>query len=160
MEFLDLYDKNGNKLNKRILRGDKNLAEYEYIKLVTVWIKCQDKYLIQKTSQEKGGEYAVSGGHVQAGRTSLEQACLELKEELNLDLNLNQLKLLGNVYGKHIIFDVYLVEDNQLDKRNFILQQKEVAAVEWLDVNEVKQLINNGKMRKSTISQFEKFINK
>lgn len=54
MEFLDLYDQNGNKLNKKILRGDKNLAEYEYIKLVTVWLKCQNKYLIRKTSKQSG----------------------------------------------------------------------------------------------------------
>lgn len=34
MEFLDLYDKNGNKLNKRILRGDKELTKNVSIHLI------------------------------------------------------------------------------------------------------------------------------
>ena len=82
MELLDLYDNNGKLLNKTIVRGNKNFEENENIKLATIWIKSNNKYLIQKTSKEKGGEYAVSGGHVQAGLTSKQQACLELEEEL------------------------------------------------------------------------------
>jgi len=158
MEKLDLYDKNGNLLNKTIVRGDENLNDNEHIKLATIWIKSNGKYLIQKTSKEKGGEFAVTGGHVQAGKTSLEQACLELEEELNLNININQLKFLGNLYGKNVIFDVYFVEDNKFEKIKFVLQKEEVEHVEWLDANEIKQLIKDGKMRKSTVLQFQKFI--
>lgn len=158
MEILDLYDKNGKLLNKTIERGNKNFGENEYIKLATIWLKCKDKYLIQKTSKEKGGEYAVSGGHVQSGKTSAEQALLELQEELNLNIDIKQLKLLGNICGKNAIFDVYFVEDDKLDKTKFILQKEEVESVEWLSTEEIKQLINDNKMRKSTIAQFEQFI--
>ena len=158
MEFLDLYDKTGKSLNKKIVRGTLNLAKNEFIKLVTVWIKCQGKYLIQKTSKQKGDEYAVSGGHVQAGKTSLEQACLELQEELNLNLITNQLKLLGNILWQNLIFDVYLYEDDNLMQTNFDLQLSEVADVVWLSVDEIKVLATLGKVRKSTVLQLEQLI--
>ena len=155
MELLDLYDKNGKLLNKTIVRGDKNLKKNEYIKLATIWIKSNNKYLIQKTSKEKGGEYAVSGGHVQAGKTSLEQACIELQEELNLKVNPHQIKFLGNIYDKNAIFDVYFIENDELDKTKFTLQKEEVESVKWLVEDEIKKLIKNGEMRKSTGLQFE-----
>lgn len=53
MEFLNLYDDNGQILSKTIVRGSKNLLENENIKLVTIWIKCKNKYLIQESSIEK-----------------------------------------------------------------------------------------------------------
>ena len=160
MEILDLYDKNGKLLNKTVERGCKNLGDNEFIKVVTVWLECKGKYLVQKTAKEKGGEYAVTGGHVQSGKNSLQQACLELKEELGLTVTAKQLKFLGNVYANHVIFDVYWFSNNQLDKTNFVLQTEEVAAVSWLNENEIKQLINEGKVRPSTIVQFEQLIQK
>ena len=160
MEILDLYDKNGNLLNKTVERGCKNLGDNEFIKVVTVWLECKGKYLIQKTAKEKGGEYAVTGGHVQSGKNSLQQACLELQEELGLTVTAKQLKFLGNVYANHVIFDVYWFSNNQLDKTNFVLQIEEVAAVVWFDSDEIKQLISQGKVRPSTITQFEQLIQK
>ena len=160
MEILDLYDKNGKLLNKTVERGSKNLADNEFIKVVTVWLECKGRYLIQKTAKEKSGEYAITGGHVQSGKSSLEQACLELEEELGLTITAKQLEFLGNVYGNHVIFDVYLLSDSQLDKINFVLQTEEVAAVSWLNENEIKQLIDDGKVRPSTITQFEQLIQK
>lgn len=53
MEILDLYDKNGKLLNKTVERGSKNLADNEFIKVVTVWLECQGRYLIQKTAKKK-----------------------------------------------------------------------------------------------------------
>ena len=160
MEILDLYDKNGNLLNKTVERGCKNLGDNEFIKVVTVWLECKGKYLIQKTAKEKSGEYAVTGGHVQSGKNSLEQACLELQEELGLTVAAKQLKFLENVYGNHVIFDVYWFSNNQLDKTNFVLQTEEVAAVLWFDSDEIKQLISQGKVRPSTIVQFEQLMQK
>ena len=158
MELLDLYDNNGKLLNKTIVRGNKNFEENENIKLATIWIKSNNKYLIQKTSKEKGGEYAVSGGHVQAGLTSKQQARLELEEELALKISENDLQFLGNIYGPHRIFDVYAVENNNFDKLNFTLQEEEVESVVWLTADEIDHLISKDAVRKSTVEQFNKFI--
>ncbi len=64
MELLDLYDDFGNKLNKTIVRG-KVPNDGENIMLSVAYIKNKEgKYLIQKSSKEKGGFYTSTGGHV------------------------------------------------------------------------------------------------
>ena len=50
MEYLNVYDNNKNKLDKKIVRGDK-LSNDEHILVAVIFIKNKDnKYLIQKTS--------------------------------------------------------------------------------------------------------------
>ena len=158
MELLDLYNENGEKLNKTIQRGNKNLADNEFIKLTILWIKCKDKYLLQKTSEEKGGDYAVTGGHVPAGSDSLNHIIVEAKEELGLNLTTDKIKLLGSLILKRGIFDVYLFEDEMRDKVNFTLQTSEVEHVKWFTKEEIEEYIQKGLIRKSSIEQYNKFI--
>lgn len=158
MEMLQLFNKEGLPLNKSIPRGSKDFEENEYIKLATIWIKSKGKYLIQKCSAEKGGEFAVSGGHVQAGKTSKEQVVLELEEELNLHIAQTQLIFLGNIYRPHAIFDIFLCEDDGFIDKTFVLQKEEVEDVAWLSKQEISTLIKDEKFRTSSSEQFEKFI--
>ncbi len=158
MELLDLYNAQGEKLNKTIERGNKNIPDGEYFKLTTIWIKSKGKFLIQKASVEKGGEYAVSGGHVTAGSTSREHATVELREELGIDVNPNDLKFMGNIIAKHAIFDVYFYEDENLINKNFVLQESEVESVDWLTTSQIKKLIKDEKFRKSSEKQFNQFF--
>jgi len=158
MELLGLYDNDGRFLNKSIVRGNKNYNDGENIKLVTVWIECKGKYLIQKCSKEKGGEYAVSGGHVTFGNTSEEQAVLEIKEELDIDIDLKDLHFCGNIYRPHAIFDVYMIKDDDFDMNDCKLQESEVESVYWMTKGQIEKLIKNNEMRKSSEEQFVKFI--
>ncbi len=157
MELLDVFNKDGEKV-RTIVRGDKNLKEDEYIKLTTIWLKSGDKYLIQECSAEKGGEFAVTGGHVQSGKTTREQAIIELKEELNLDASAKDLKFLGTVPRTNAVMEVFLIEDDKLLGYNFTLQKEEVKAVFWLTKKEINDLIKSDNFRKSSAIQFDKFI--
>ncbi len=159
MEYLGIYDKDGREMpNKKILRGDKSLADDEYIKLAIVWIKSNKKYLIQKSSTEKGGDFAVSGGHVPYGVSSREQASVELQEELGVSINKDQLEFVGNISLPHCIFDVYLYEDDSLINSSIALQESEVEAVYWLSEDEINRLIKQGVFRNSSRLQYEKFF--
>ena len=157
MELLDIYDIDGNKTGKTIERGNKNFQDGEYIKLATVWLKSQGKYLIQKCSAERDSEYAVTGGHVTSGNTPLQQAAIEVKEELNLDIDENSLIYLGNIIRGHAMFEVFLYQDDKIINHPFTLQQEEVEDILWLDSLEINNLKNNG-LRPSTLQQFEKYI--
>ena len=159
MEYLDLYDIDGNLLNKVILRGDKSFEDGEYIKLAVIWLKCKDKYLIQKTSPQKGGEYAVTGGHVPTGFTSEEQAVVELNEELGIAISEDDITYLGTlIKGSHAMFDIYLYEDDNLCNAEFVLQEEEVENVSWYTKEEIESLISNGVFRESSTLHYEKFI--
>ena len=157
MEILDLYDKSGNKLNKTIIRGNKP-NENEYIKITVVYLKAQDKYLVQKCSEAKGGEYAITGGHVSSGNTSSKQAVIEVQEELGLDIIEEKLQLLGNIYKNTAMFDIYLYEDDSLINANTTLQLEEVESIEWLTKTEIENLIAKGLVRQSSVIHYEKYI--
>ncbi len=157
MEYLDIYDQNGNKTGKTIARGDKNFGDNEYIKLATIWIKSMGKYLIQKCSEDKGSEYAVTGGHVSAGNNPTKQASIELEEELGLNISPDKFTLLGSIVRGHAIFDVFIIEDDTLINKNFTLQTSEVEKVLWLDQDQIEDLKDKN-LRPSTMLQFDKFI--
>ena len=158
MEILDLFDKNGTPLNKTIARGSKAFLEGEYIKIVTVWIKCKDKYLIQKTSTNKHNEFAVSGGHIPTGKTPQTQAIIEIKEELGINLKESDLNYLGNMIWGHAIFETFIVFDDQFDQYQFTLQKSEVENIDWFTSQELDQLISNSNFRTSSALQYKKFI--
>ena len=157
MEKLDLYDIDGNLLGKTIVRGEKPNKD-EFIRLTVVYIKSGDKFLFQKCSVEKGGEYAVTGGHVSAGNTSQKQASVEIKEELGFDIDENKLQFVGNIFRGKAIFDVYLYEDEKLKNFTFTLQEEEVEDVCWLTKKEIENLINQGVVRESSRQHYEKFF--
>lgn len=158
MELLDLIDCDGNSLRRTIARGDKSFGEGEYIKLVVVYLKSHDKYLLQLTSEEKGREYAVTGGHVPTGVTTKEQAIIECEEELGIKLNIRNLEYLGNYPMGHGIFYVYKYEDDNLENIKMILQEEEVETVEWLTKEQIQKLIDDKLVRPSTCKSFKMFI--
>lgn len=158
MEYLDLFDINGKNLNKTILRGDKNFLDGEYIKICTVWIKNNDKFLIQKTSKEKGSDYAVSGGHVPSGTTPITQAVVELREELGIIISETDLNYIGREVIGHVIFEVYLLEYEKILEQKFELQKEEVENINWLTKPEIELLSNERLIRKSTLIQYNNII--
>lgn len=158
MELLDVYDINGNKTGRIVERNNCSLTENEKVKVVVVWLKCGNKFLIQKVSKQKGGLFAVTGGAVSSGNTSKIQAQIEVMEELGYNLDLSHLKFLGSFIHNDAIFDVYMFENNNLIKTNFVLQESEVESIYWLSKTEIEEKINMGIFRKSSIKGFEKFI--
>ena len=158
MEILDLFDINGNHLNKTMVRASRPISDGEYIKIVTIWIKCKNKFLIQKTSEAKHNEYAVSGGHVPTGTTPIEQAVIELDEELGIKITTGQLSYLGRVVRGHVLFETYLLEDDNFDTYPITLQETEVEDVLWLNSSEIEYLINKSDFRESSAMQYDKFI--
>lgn len=158
MEILDIYDINNNKTGKTIVRGDKNLNDGEYIKLVVIWIKDNDKYLVQKCSEEKGSVFAITGGHVSSGNEAKAQAVIEIEEELGVKIDENALELLGTITKKNAMFEVYILKDIINQNTKFVLQESEVESVSWLDQCQIESLINRGVFRKSSQMHYEKFI--
>ena len=157
MEKLDVYALDGTKTQKVVNRGEV-LGEGEYIKLAIVYLKCGNKFLVQKCSAEKGGEYAITGGHVSSGNTSKQQAKIEVMEELGLDIDLQKLEFVGSLVKGHGMFDVFLYQDNTLENHSFVLQTEEVESVFWLEKFEIDNIIEQNLMRASSCEHYKKFI--
>ena len=160
MELLDLYDDNGKKLNKTVERGQK--FDKGNIMLSIAFIKNSDnKYLIQKTSKEKGTKYSSTGGHVIHGETGLTTIIREIKEELGLNINPNELEFISLVKypTKPCLINLYLLKkDVYIEKLK--LQKEEVESVIWFTKKEILNLIKENKFLESHGYLFQKYINK
>lgn len=142
---------------KKILRGIKP-KEGNYINIVIVVIEnSKGKYLIQKTSKEKGMIWATTGGHVKSGQTCDEAIIEEIKEELGIDVTINELKHIQLNKFDVVFQDVYYLKKD-IDIKKIILQKEEVECVKWLSKSQIKKLINKNKFRKSNIKAFDYII--
>ena len=98
-ELRDLYDSNGNVTDKTYHKGEKVPDGY-YPMVVMVVIRNSDgKFLMQKRSINKGGDWGVTGGHPKSGESSLDgivQEAEQLDIETKTPEELDRLKRLWN----------------------------------------------------------------
>jgi NAD+ diphosphatase len=112
---------------------------------VAVLIKYQEKYLFTRRNKDpQKGFLDLSGGFTDPEESSEISCKRELKEELNLDINLEQLKFLGslpNIYFykniKYNTLDLFYLYEIQ-NETNFELQIEEISETVWLTKKQIK----------------------
>ena len=160
MEILDLYDDSGNKLDETIIRGTKP-SNGKNIMLSVVFIKNkEEKYLIQKSSKEKGGFYTTTGGHVTHNENGITTIIREMQEEIGLNVRKDDLVHINTIKypDRYCLFDIYLYEIDNIDLSNLILQKEEVESVLWLSREEIINLIRSGAFLTSHGYIFKNYI--
>ncbi len=160
MELIDLYDKNGNKLDKTYLRGDHShkFGKDEHIPIVMIYIENSNgEFLIQKTSKEKGSIYSSTGGHVDSGEEINDALIREVKEELGIDIDINEVEFVGHfITGAPIRFLYYLKKDIDINK--CVIDKNEVEFVKYMSVNEINNLIEERLFLESHAICFNKIL--
>ena len=150
-------DKERNLTGETIFKGEE-IPEGRYIVVVLVYIQNSDgKFLIQKRSDKKNGKYAATGGHPKSGENSKQGILTEVKEEIGLDLNPNDLKLYfaGRSDKERVFWDDYYVKIDVEDITKLTLQEDEVSSVEWFSEEEIKQLMKKDKFMINHYEEFE-----
>ena len=148
MEILSIYDNKKNKTDRKIIRGE-NLNIGDHILIAIVFIKNKDgKYLIQKTSKEKGGLYNSTGGHVLYNETSKETVVREIKKELGIEVKDEELEYIGDILLGIPFADIYYLEKD-ININKLSLQKEEVDSVSYMSEDEIYNLILQDKMLKS-----------
>lgn len=160
MEYLDIYDNDGNVTGKVIRRGDRNikLSDNEHIAVSVIYIENNDgNFLIQKTSEEKGGLYSSTGGHICHGETPLESIKREVFEELGVDISKDKIEELGFIlYDKPIRYMFYLKKD--IDISEVFIQREEVDYVVYMSISQIRELINKKMITESHGKIFEEIL--
>ena len=161
MEYLDLYDENRCLTGEKILRSkDMDIPLDRYINIVIVFIEnSKGEFLIQKTSKEKGSVFATTGGFVKSGSTNDKTIVEEIKEELGIDIDINDLKLVHTIKHKKAFHDAYYTMKD-IDIAKLKLQKEEVEYVKWMSIEEIESLIEKGEFRKGNIESFRYITNK
>ena len=151
MELLDIYDNDGNRTGRKIVRGDKTvkLNEGEHIAVGVIFIENdRGEFLIQKTSKEKGGEFSTTGGHIDSGETPLSSIKREVLEELGINIDNEKIEEYGfMLFDMPLRYLFYLKKNINIE--DVKVQEEEVDYVKYMSVEEINKLIESGEMLKS-----------
>lgn len=162
-EYTDLYDENKNLTGEKLFRekGTKLIVPKGRYSIVVLAFKENSKgeFLFQMTSKRKKNVWATTGGHVKSGQTSKEAIIEEIKEELGIDINEDEVKLFKTYKYDDAFKDVFYIKKD-IDINSLTYQEDEVEYVKYLTKDEILDLINNdGNIRKTNIDAFLDIIN-
>ena len=157
-EYTDLYDENKNLTGEKLFRekGTKLIVpKGRYSIVVLAFIEnSKGEFLFQMTSKRKKNVWATTGGHVKSGQTSKEAIIEEIKEELGIDINEDEVKLFKTYKYDDAFKDVFYIKKD-IDINSLTYQEDEVEYVKYLTKDEILDLINNdGNIRKTNIYAF------
>lgn len=140
----DILDEKGNKTGKTMKKG--LVPEGLYHQGADVWIiNSRNKILIQKRSPQKRNSpnvWAMTGGSVIKGETSLQTIERETKEELGISLNMKDIRLMKQYKTGTVLLDTYLIKQD-VDLKDVVMQEEEVCEVKWATYKEVEDIFNN-----------------
>ena len=140
-EMLDLVNEQGDPLGRAVPRSEAHRLGLRH-RTSHVWLVRRKngvlEVLLQKRSDEKDsfpGCYDISSaGHIPAGQGFVDSALREVKEELGVTAQPQDLILCGNVY--------LLWLDRDAEK--FTLQKEEISAVRWMPLADCLRNVENG----------------
>lgn len=160
-EYWDLYDKDRNKLEKVVKRGDK-LQDDEYHLVVNAWIKnSKNEFLITRRSANKAHPlmWECTGGSAIKGESSLQAALREVKEELGVEVNPETGKFIGSTLRYYPncpdILDVWIFESD-VSINKVTIQKEEVCDVMWANAEKIKELYNGNQFEAN--AYFEEIV--
>ena len=157
MEYLNLYDRNGNLLKEKCIRGVKT---DNLVGIVIIFIEnSKGEFLIQKTSLEKDSLFATTGGHVTYGLTFKDAIIKEVEEELGIDISNDNIIEVNTYIREFYIQKVYYLKKD-ISLKDITIQESEVEYVKWLNKEEINNLIDENKFRESNVEGFRYIINK
>lgn len=156
MEYLNLYDRQGNLLNEKGIRGEKTS---NLVGIVIIFIEnSKGEFLIQKTSSSRNNVFATTGGHVSYGSTFEESIINEVKEELGIDITNEKIIEVNTYIREYYIQKVYYLKKD-IDIKDITIQEEEVEYVEWLNKETIDKLIENKEFREGNIEGYRYIIN-
>ena len=148
-ELIDVLDQYGNRTG--IVKTKKEIKrDGDYHRAIAVLITNGKEILIQKRSPNKrfyANMWSIFvKGHVQAGETPIEACIREIKEEIGIDINEDELKYLytlkeeksDNDYIENIFYDTYLLA-RDIKLKDIIVQEEEVADAKYISIEEAKK---------------------
>jgi len=148
-ELWDLYNEKREKTGYTLSRGTP-IPKGQYHLVVSAWIvNSKGQYLLSQRHPDKTYPYfwECTGGSVLASEDSMQGALREVKEELGIELDARNGKLIYQTRREQSqdFYDVWLFHaDTDIAKINF--QQSEVIRVKWVNRDELFILFRSGKL--------------
>jgi len=155
-ELWDLVDAAGRPLGITHRRGDPVLPEGGYHVVSSVCaVRADGRVLISQRAAVKDFalDWEFAAGSALAGETSREAAVRELREETGLSASGPALTFVGRCVEASALFDVYVAHD--VDPAMLMLDPDEVAASEWVTLDDVRARYRAGLFAAPWVARFE-----
>lgn len=154
-EYFDILDENGNKTGKTKLRSEVH-RDGDWHKAVHIWIlNSLGEVLLQRRCATKDSNPNMldisSAGHLSAGDDSLEGAIRELKEELDLDVNPEELEFIKTLkrsskytstFINNEFDDLYILRTNK-SISDMKFQKEEISEIFFVPYKKFKEMVMN-----------------
>ena len=160
MEIVDLLN------NRKELTGEtcerNAVPDGKYRLSIHIWIvNNKNEILIQQRSANRKkfpNMWTNTGGACIAGETSIETVFRELKEELNITPNIDNLELIASYKREKDYVDVWLLKQN-INITDLKFNDNEVQDAKWVTIEEWEKLLIEEQAVKSSTDYFFKCIN-
>ena len=154
-EYFDILDENGNKTGKTKLRSEVH-RDGDWHKAVHIWIiNDNGNILLQRRCATKDSNPNMldisSAGHLTAGDDSLSGAIRELKEELNIDIEPDELQFIKTIkrsskytstFINNEFDDLYILRTTKnIDDMKY--QKEEISEIFFVPYKEFKKMVEN-----------------
>ena len=158
IELVDVYDKNRKTTGRIINRKNIDaLTDDEYIITVHCFIiNLSNQILLTQRSLKKnrGGKWEETHGGLRAGEKSIDGIKRELHEEIGIDDQTNELKLIKILKRKNKFRDIYIIRKD-IPLYSIKYNDGEVMDCKYVTLNEFKAMIENNEC---TFQKFEETI--
>ena len=145
-ELMDIYDENKNKINKTIDRKERySLSEGEYtISVHCFIINSNNQILLTKRnlSKKHGGKWEDTHGGLRAGESSIEGIVRELKEEIGLVVDPQEIKFIKTI-KKSKKFNEIFVLCKDVSVNSLCYSDGEVIDCKYVSLPELQEMIKN-----------------
>lgn len=152
MEFLDYYDEEGNYLGKEARSVVHSSALWH--KTVHCWLYDKEGNIYFQIRKDKGTFYTTASGHILAGESVKEGFAREIKEEIGIDVNIDNCELVdvvkfmmdrkeadGSIFMDRAFANVYICDfENDIDSFNF--DTNEVSGLVKMKAIDVLKILN------------------
>ena len=154
MEKRDLYDENKKLTGETIYKGETVPKGRYYITVVIFIQNSENNFLIQKRVVKKDGKWATTGGHPVSGESSKQGIITEIREELGISVNNENMQLFKTIKTEDDFVDLYYLKED-IDINNVKVQEEEVDEVKWASINEINEMIRKKEFSESHTEFFK-----
>ena len=156
-ELIDVLDENGVKTGEVLTREEVHQRGLWHRSIVVAIINEKNEILLQQRSNNKeknAGMWDISvAGHISNGQDSISAAAREINEEISISLGykfyiksfrymfsyINEQKF-SDYFIERQFYDFFILRREGNDIKDITMQESEVQAVKFVDVNELLKM--------------------
>jgi len=155
LELVDVYNKRHEKLGKTKGRKELDVGEYR-LSCYAYIINDDNQLLIQQrvaTVENMPNMWETLSGGAISGDTSLSGTIREIKEELGIEVNPDDMTFIGSYIRRKDFVEIWLLKSNvKIEKLK--LEEDEIQNAKWINISEFEEMLEN---REAVSSAFKIF---